>query len=88
MKSLPLRQAEKTLLTAASGDAPKEVSAYTFKKDRSLTVRVTEEGVMLCEDGYVKEETFFPAEEKSGLKKALKEAFSREFPRSHRVYCT
>ena len=59
-----------------------------LKKDRSLTVRVTEEGVTLAEDGFVKEETFFPAEEKSGIKKALKEAFAREFPRSHRVYCS
>ena len=86
MKSLPIRQAERLLLSAAAGSEETEVAMYTAKKDRSLTVRVTGGTVTIAEKGYERQETSFPSEERSAAKKALKEAIDREFPRSHRVY--
>ncbi|MDY3101106.1 MAG: hypothetical protein SOW44_07200 [Porphyromonas sp.] len=88
MKSLPLRQAEKTLLSAATSSVERRVCAYTFKKDRFISLQVMSDGMIIVEEyGFRKETSAYPATDKGAIKKALKEAFAREFPRSHRIYC-
>ncbi len=88
MKSLPLRQAEKTLLSAAVSSVERCVRAYTFKKDRFVSMQVLADGTITVEEyGFRKETAAYLSSDKSAIRKALKEAFAREFPRSHRVYC-
>ena len=87
MKSLPLRQAEKQLLALAGGDSGEgRLTLLTAKKDRSLTVIVSGGVATVREEGFENRETAYDAGDRSHLKKALREAFDREFPRSHRLY--
>lgn len=56
----------------------------TFKEDRSICLRVCEDACYeVCEQGY--ENTVVTTDSQKELKKILKTAHKREFPRSHKI---
>lgn len=83
MKLVELKQALKTAETNLKKRHFEELEFYTWKKDRSVTVKLTENAAKLIETGYLNETTEL---DPKTAKKLLKTAFSREFPRSHKVY--
>ncbi|WEV67063.1 hypothetical protein OZX72_07405 [Bifidobacterium sp. ESL0769] len=68
----------------------KKLTFLTAKKDRSLCLEHDKSGVILHEQGYRDESTTFnvgtDSEATRECKHAVKQAFKREFPRSHKVY--
>ena len=88
MKLLPIRQAESLLMHFAKDASDGEVSAFTAKKDRSVTIRKTPDQAIITEDGFEQKTITLDASDKSGIRKTLREIMDREFPRSHKIYCT
>jgi hypothetical protein len=60
-----------------------QISVRTYKGDRGLTLRRTQAGFELTEDGYVDQTQTFP--DRRSLMKAVKTAARREFPRSNQL---
>ncbi|WEV72744.1 hypothetical protein [Bifidobacterium sp. ESL0790] len=89
MRLIPVKQA----LSMMEGATPaksqyRKITFLTAKKDRSLSLEHGSDGLVLREQGYRDECTAFGAEAKSAheCRHAIKQAFKREFPRSHKVY--
>ncbi len=60
-----------------------EVELKTFKKDRGLEIiRTEDDHIFLVETGYENKKIEL---EGSNMEKTIKDAFYREFPRSHQV---
>lgn len=83
MKLIPLRQAQLKWMNSTKQKNFVAIKLLTFKKDRSVQIRKTEEGYVLCEQGYLDQTILL---DEKNAKKQLKDAFSREFPRSTRLY--
>lgn len=83
MKLIELKQAQKTALSNLKKRHFEELQFYTFKKDRSVIIQLTDSTAQLIERGYHDETINLDS---SNAKHLLKTAFSREFPRSHKVY--
>lgn len=84
MKSMPLKQAEARLYSVAQGKANAKATVLTWKSDRSVEVERSGDTITLRETGFVDSEaTFFQARD---MKRSLKDACAREFPRSNRVH--
>lgn len=84
MKLIELKQAQKTALTNLKKRRKQELGFYTFKKDRSVRIKLIDDGgAELIEHGYAEDRIQLDGQ---NAKRALKRAFSREFPRSHKVY--
>ncbi|WEV69696.1 hypothetical protein OZX73_02105 [Bifidobacterium sp. ESL0775] len=89
MRLIPVKQALSMMENAAT--AKSEYGKLTFltaKKDRSLCLEHDEGTVILHEQGYRNESTAFTVDSEGirECKHAVKQAFKREFPRSHKVY--
>lgn len=83
MKLVELKQAQKTAISNLKKRRFAELQFYTFKKDRSVIVKLTKNAAQLIESGYYNETIDL---DDSNAKRTLKTAFGREFPRSHKVY--
>ncbi|UNT95753.1 hypothetical protein [Allobaculum mucilyticum] len=83
MKLIPLRQAQTMWMNALRAKPFTSLTLYTFKKDRSVSLEQKEGKLILHENGYIHQDIELDG---SKDKKLLKEAFSREFPRSTRLY--
>ena len=67
----------------ARDEPPVEIRILSFKKDRSITLRMPAEDIVeVSENGFV-QKTFNCSKE--ALPKLIVEVSDREFPRSHRV---
>lgn len=91
MRLIPVKQALSTMENAATAKSEyRKLTFLTAKKDRSLSLEHNESGIILHEQGYHNESTTFAiAAETEAIhecKHAVKQAFKREFPRSHKVY--
>ena len=84
MKLMPIKQAQAKLFNAPADKSLKEITLSTFKKDRSVGLRRNDEGWLLVEEGFESNSTELTSG--SAGKRLIKEAFSREFPRSTRAY--
>lgn len=84
MKRLSLKQAEAQAFNIRPGATAVEMRVLTFKRDRGVRLLVGPDGYRLEEHGYV--DRTEQADGHAAFKKAVKEAFHREFPRSHEVY--
>ena len=84
MKLVPLKQAQAKLLNVMADERIRTLALATFKKDRSLTLRRTEEGWELEERGFAN--AVMPLAAGPAGKRLIKEAFKREFPRSNKLY--
>ncbi len=83
MKLIPLRQAQMKWLNSTKQKNFVSIKLLTFKKDRSVQIRKTQEGYVLFEQGYLDQMILL---DEKNAKKQLKDAFLREFPRSTRLY--
>jgi hypothetical protein len=64
-------------------DVGGEIELKTYKRDRGVTIiKVTDDRLLIREDGFVKNEFEIPVEK---LKKTLKSLLKKEFPRSNKV---
>lgn len=83
MKLVELKQAQKTAVSNLKKRRFELLEFYTFKKDRSVTIKLTADAAQLIETGYkeAKDEL-----NDQSAKRKIKDAFNREFPRSHKVY--
>ncbi|MDF7640566.1 hypothetical protein PT279_03030 [Bifidobacterium sp. ESL0784] len=96
MRLIPVKQALSMIENAATTKSEyRKITLLTAKKDRSLCLEHGENGVILHEQGYRDESTTFAGnapdsesafEATRQCKHAVKQAFKREFPRSHKVY--
>ncbi|WEV41705.1 hypothetical protein OZX57_06940 [Bifidobacterium sp. ESL0682] len=89
MRLIPVKQALSMMENAATAKSEyKKLTFLTAKKDRSLCLEHDHNGVILHEQGYRDESTAFTNDSKDihARKRAVKQAFKREFPRSHKVY--
>ncbi|WEV58674.1 hypothetical protein OZX67_07705 [Bifidobacterium sp. ESL0728] len=91
MRLIPVKQALSMMENAATTKSEyRKITLLTAKKDRSLSLEHDENDVVLIEQGYRGENTTFAAAADSKTtrecKRAVKQAFKREFPRSHKVY--
>jgi hypothetical protein len=60
------------------------IELKTYKRDRGITiVKVTDDHLLIREDGFVKNEFEIPVEK---LKKTLRSLLKKEFPRSKKVW--
>ncbi|MBU3851740.1 MAG: hypothetical protein H9901_03475 [Candidatus Paralactobacillus gallistercoris] len=85
MKLIELKQAQRTALANLKNHQFKELSFYTWKKDRSVVMHIDDSGdAYIVESGYHNETIDLPDAQKA--KHVLKQSFNREFPRSHKVY--
>ena len=84
MKQVPLKQGETMLFATAQKRQDGALTLLTWKKDRSVTVKVSGGTIELTEAGYVHATTTHATPH--DLKGPLREACKREFPRSNRVY--
>ncbi len=64
-------------------EAEKGLLLQPYKKDRSVLILKTDEGLRVVEDGFVKKE-YLVGEDK--VRKLLKKLIRKEFPRSNRVW--
>ncbi|XCB29326.1 hypothetical protein RQN30_08755 [Arcanobacterium hippocoleae] len=85
MKLLPLKQAQQTLITAVQRRHDTKVTLLTWKRDRSVSIVIQGGTIHLREDGYENRDITLSSCTDS-LKRELKDACAREFPRSHQVY--
>lgn len=83
MKLVELKQAQKTAVTNLKKRRFDLLEFYTFKKDRSVTIKLTEDSARLVETGY--KELDIELNDQNA-KRQIKTSFGREFPRSHKVY--
>ncbi|WEV46386.1 hypothetical protein OZX62_08075 [Bifidobacterium sp. ESL0690] len=91
MRLIPVKQALSMMENASTAKSEfRKLTFLTAKKDRSLCLKHSESSVILCEQGYRDESTAFSvgtdSEATRECKHAVKQAFKREFPRSHKVY--
>ena len=84
MKLIALRQAVTLAMNCRISKGSSVMEFLTFKRDRGLEVRTSSTGFTIKEHGFEASEQSFSSH--TEFKKALKEAFKREFPRSHEVY--
>ena len=84
MKMLSLKQAETQALNCRTANGTVEMEFLTFKRDRGVKVAVTPTSYNMEEHGYRNESSEFALH--ADFKRAVKDAFKREFPRSHQVY--
>lgn len=64
-------------------DVGDRIELKTYKRDRGVTIlKVTDDRLLILEDGFVKNEFEIPVEK---LKKTLKLLLKKEFPRSNKV---
>lgn len=83
MKRIPLRQAQVKWLAALRRPDLDSITLWTFKKDRWIRLEHRQAEWILTESGFENSQTTLDPE---SAKKALKEAFAREFPRSTQLY--
>lgn len=83
MKRIPLRQAQVKWLAAMRRADLVSITLWTFKKDRWVKLEQTGGEWVLTESGFVNSQTTLVT---ASAKKALKEPFAREFPRSTQLY--
>lgn len=86
MKLVPVKLAQAKLLNAMADKTVSALALASFKKDRSLTLRRTENGWQLEEQGFTN--VAMPLAPNATGKRLIKEAFKREFPRSNKLYLT
>ncbi|MDF7664558.1 hypothetical protein [Bifidobacterium sp. ESL0745] len=91
MRLIPVKQALNMMENAATAKSEyRKLTFLTAKKDRSLSLEHENGTVMLHEQGYRDERATFDvaidSEATRECKHAVKQAFKREFPRSHKVY--
>lgn len=86
MKLMPIKQAQAKLFNATADKGLCALTLSTFKKDRSITLQQSENGWIMLEEGFQNGRTPLPPGSKG--KRAVKEAFKREFPRSTKAYVT
>lgn len=84
MRLVPVKQAQATILNARADKGLQRLTLATFKKDRSLTLRQCADGWELEERGFANATA--PLAAGAAGKRAIKEAFKREFPRSNKLY--
>ncbi|MDR6938715.1 hypothetical protein [Arcanobacterium hippocoleae] len=85
MKAMPLKQAQARLYATAQRGQNAAVTVYTWKQDRWVEVTYKDDGrIILREHGYRNETSTF--DQAHQLKRALKDACAREFPRSNKVH--
>ncbi|MDF7664259.1 hypothetical protein PT282_06245 [Bifidobacterium sp. ESL0763] len=90
MRLIPVKQALSMMENATPAKSQyRRITFLTAKKDRSLCLEHDEHGLVLHEQGYRDESTAFTSDKHDAheCKHAIKQAFKREFPRSHKVYC-
>ncbi|PTM21677.1 hypothetical protein DA798_09050 [Lactobacillus sp. PFC-70] len=85
MKCIPLKQATTLMKQMLKTSRPGRLVLLTRKKDRSVTLKITQQRVTLVEQGYRNVTTTYPVTVGTA-KRAAQAAFKREFPRSHQVY--
>ncbi len=82
---LNLAQAVNTMFKYIKENETEEITLYTYKKDRFITVRkINEFSYEMLEHGFNDKTMLFDSFE--ALKKQLKKAVRLEFPRSHSAY--
>lgn len=84
MKAVPIKQAISLVKKSLKTSKREHLVLLTHKKDRSLTIDISQEQVQLKEQGYQNQVTNYQLS--SDAKHAIVSAFKREFPRSHQVY--
>ena len=67
----------------ARDEPPMEIQILSFKKDRSITLRMSPEGTVEVSENGFDQRTFYCSIE--DLPKLIREVSDREFPRSHNV---
>lgn len=85
MRMLALAQAQSTALAFVHHRRTGRLVFFTAKKDRSVSLLGTPLTVTVEETGYSHDVQQFSSDD-AAAKRAIKAAFKREFPRSHRVY--
>ncbi len=85
MREIPIKQAKSILKRVLKGKTNQKVVLFTKKKDRSLTVEMRENDLILTEQGYIDATTTYQLSA-GKAKHELTTAFKREFPRSHQLY--
>lgn len=85
MRLIPVKQAESVLKRLGKQGAAIRITLLTRKKDRSLIVERSQDMLIVIEQGYQNSTRHFSFETNEG-KSAIRNAFKREFPRSHQVY--
>lgn len=83
MKRISLRQAQVKWLSAPRRSDLESITLWTFKKDRWIRLEHRKAEWILIESGFENSQTIL---DPKSAKKALKEAFAREFPRSTQLY--
>ena len=83
MKMLSLKSAETQVVNCRPGDQIVVMRFLTFKRDRGIRLTVNADGCLFEEHRYANEQ--IQLADHAAYKKAVKEAFRREFPRSHQV---
>lgn len=89
MRLIPVKQALSMMENATPAKSQyRKITFLTAKKDRSLSLEHDSSGLVLHEQGYCDKNTAFGADPNDAheCKHAIKQAFKREFPRSHKVY--
>lgn len=85
MREIPLKQAKSILKRAIKGKTDQQLTLFTKKKDRSLTIKVQDGELILKEQGYRNDINTYQLGD-GEAKHELVTAFKREFPRSHQLY--
>ncbi len=85
MRLMPVKQAQAKLMGAPADAGLRALSLLSFKKDRALALERDAEGRWeLVEDGFEHARAPLPAG--AAGKRAIRDAFRREFPRSNKLY--
>ncbi|MFB9769274.1 hypothetical protein [Lactiplantibacillus modestisalitolerans] len=85
MQSMPIKQAETLLKRQLKTGQAQRLTLLTQKKDRALTLETQAAAVTVIEAGFVQATRTYDRSA-AGTRRAVRVAFQREFPRSHRVY--
>lgn len=85
MRLIPVKQAENILKQVCTPGKSVAIVLLTRKKDRSLKIERSEHLLTVTEQGYRNETKCVSLDNHEG-KVILRQAFKREFPRSHEVY--
>lgn len=84
VKAMPLKQAEARLYAVAQGKKDASLTVFTWKRDRWVEVERCADTITLREHGFRDDEQDYA--QARDMKRALKDACAREFPRSNRVH--
>lgn len=84
MRLVAMKQALSSAQGLCGRGAQGTVELLTFKKDRSVTVSAADGIVTVAEKGFSSQVVEAPAGAEA--KRALREAYRREFPRSNKLY--